>query len=179
MKLFHNMAHRLSSGVCFVQQGWLQRAGRKGKRKQADSEVKNLISQKREKLAMKGTAACRGPYQKLQVCALALVWAAFLGACKDFSFKGNKAVVSNAVRWGFCFSALPQSQCEVVHLNLITEEGSGMDGTAQGACPGTVDELRPASPVPDIEATCVGPSVWRSLLQTVACVSSVVRWCPY
>ena len=158
-----------------MRQSWLQRARRKGKRKKADSKVKNWISQKRKKLATKGTAACQGPYQKLQVCALALVWAAFLGACKDFSFKGNKAVVSNAVRWGFRFSVLPQSQCEMVHLNLVTEERSEMDGTAQGVCLGTVDELRPDSPVPDIGATCVGISVWRSLLQTVAYVSSIVH----
>lgn len=91
MKLFHNVAHSLSSRVWFVQQGWLQRAGREGKGKQADSKVKNWISQ-RKMLATKRTATCQGLYQKLQVCALALVWAAFFGACKDFSFKGNKAV---------------------------------------------------------------------------------------
>lgn len=141
MKLFHDVAHGLSSGVCFVQQGRLQGAGRKGKRKQADSKVRNWISQKRQKLATKGTAPCQGPYQQFQVCALVLVWAAFLGACKDFSFKGNKTVVSNAVRWGFRFSALPQSRCEMAHLSLMTEEGSEMDGTARGVCPATVDQL--------------------------------------
>lgn len=150
--------------------------GEKGKESKLTAK---WISQKRKKLATKGTAACQGPYLKLQVGALALVWAAFLGACKDFPFKGNKAVVSNAVRWGFHFSALPQSQYETVNLKLITEEESGMDGTAQGVCPGTVDELWPASPVPDIRAMCVGISVWRSLLQTVAYVSSIVHWCPY
>lgn len=52
----------------------------------------------KKKLAPEGTAACQGPYQELQVCVFTPVWAAFLGACKDFSFKGSKAVVSNVVR---------------------------------------------------------------------------------
>lgn len=47
MKLFHNVAHQLSSGVCFVQQGWLQRAGRRGMRKKADSKEKSQVSQKK------------------------------------------------------------------------------------------------------------------------------------
>lgn len=86
-------------------------------------------------------------------------------------------MVSNAVRQGFHFSALPQSQREMVHLNLITEEGSGVDDTAQGLWPGPVDKLRPASPVPDVGATCVGFSIWRSLLQTVAGVPLIVHQC--
>lgn len=115
-------------------------------------------------LSAKGTAACQGPYQKLQVCALALVWA---------------ALVSNVVRKGFRFFALLQSQCEMVYLNLITEEGIERDGTSQGGCPGMVDDLQPPSPMPDVGATCVGISIWRSLLQTVAFVSSIVHQCPY
>jgi len=84
-----------------VQQGWLQRAGRTGERKKVDSRVKNWMSQNPAKLATRGTAACQGPYQKLQVCALALVWAAFLGARKQGSgFKFSE--------WRFRFSALPQ-----------------------------------------------------------------------
>lgn len=49
MKLFHNVAHGLSAEVCFVQQSWIQRAGRRGKRKKADSKVKSWISQERKK----------------------------------------------------------------------------------------------------------------------------------
>jgi len=70
------------------------------------------------------------------VCALAAILAAFLGAYENFSFKKAKAV-SNAARLGFRFSALPQNQCKILHLKLITEEGTGTDGTAQEVCTGT------------------------------------------
>lgn len=108
--------------------------------------MKSGISQKRRRLATRRTAACQGSYQKLHVCALALVWAAFLGACENFSFQRNRAEVSNVMQLGFHFSALPQSQREMAHWKLITEEGSGTDGDAQRACPGTafwltVDDL--------------------------------------
>lgn len=60
------------------------------------------------------------------------------------------------------------------HVDLIAEEGRGVDGTAPEVCPGTVDELRPASPVPGIGAMCVAVSIQRSLLQAVAYVPWIV-----
>lgn len=68
------------------------------------------------------------------MCALALILAAFLGTYENFSFKRAKAVVSNTARLGFCFSALPQSQSKILHLELITEEGTGMDGLPWHRC---------------------------------------------
>lgn len=43
----------------------------------------------------------------------------------------------------------------MVHLNLVIEEGGGVNGTAQGVCPGTVNELQAVSPAPDITVMCV------------------------
>lgn len=88
---------------------------------------------KRRKLATRRTAACQGPYQKPHVCALALVWAAFLGACENFSKKQSRGFKRNAT--GVSFS---KSQCKILHLKSITEEGSGTDGGAQRVCPQSI-----------------------------------------